>query len=362
MIKLKHVTILLALMLSLSANLFAEGLELYGKIYDENSKFYLINDADLKITISGKESNVEYPKSDKGEYRVIEFDVPNEKDVKIQVNHKDFIQSKAITFKTTSFKQKKDIGMLRKNVFAEISFLKAKKIKQNSEAKIDEAFSLVEVSAEISPKPRYYLFLANTIGKRIKSISENGELPSNMALFISNITDDEAFTKFSKDKKKEFHMKIGYYFSKSKNLSWKLIDLKTCLQSSIEAYDNAIQLSPAQVEPYQGKYLVSSRSQNYLDAINVIENYFNTNDPITSESTIKGLLVDWVDLIRSHTGFQGSKREIKIHKSNAEYKKLWLALYKRLKQYNHYYKNSNITGNKNLQDAHLTSKRIVSNG
>ena len=359
--KLMYLTIILIISLYISTNVAAQGLELYGRVYDGNAKYNSINDADLEIIISGMEPNVEYPKGNNGEYRAIEFNVPSEKNVEIQAYHSEFMQSKDIKFRTTTFKMKKDIRMIRKNAFAEATFLKAKKINQNSNQNIDEAFSLGELSAEIAPRSRYYLFLADIIGNRIKSMPENGELPSNMASFISSIPDDKAFISFSDDKKKEFYTKIGYYFSKSRNLSCKPAGLKTCLQYSIDAYDKAINLSPDEVTPYQGKYLVLRKSNNFLDAIAVIDKYFNTNDPVTSELTIKGLLVDWVDLVRSHTGFKGSEQEIESHKSDEHYKKLWAALYKWLEQYKSYYQNTSITGNKNLQDAYAISKRISSN-
>jgi hypothetical protein len=358
--KHKNTAVLLFLCLLTPADVSAQGIELYGRIYDGNAKFSSINDADLIITISGQEPNeIEYPKNNNGEYRAIEFNVPDEKHIEIHANHSEYIQLENIVFKTTAFKKRQDVRMIRKNTFAETNFLKAKGIRQESSEEIDKAFSLAEQSADLSPRSRYYLFLADTIGNRIKAMPENGELPSNMASFILNIDDDQGFATFPIDVKKEFYIKIGYCFAMSRNLLSKIAGVKTCLQYSIETYDKAIQLSSAEVTSYQGKYLVLRKSENYIDAIGVICDYFSANNKITSELTIKGLFVDWIDLVRVHTGFKGSDQEIAKHKSNEDYKSLWTSLYQRLEQYRKYYQNTNITGNKNLQEAYQISKRIV---
>ena len=341
--------------LLLSSNIIAQGLEIYGRVYDGNAKYNSINDADLIIQISNLEANIKYPIDKKGSYKAIQFNIPYQKEVKITAIHPDYIQENRIEFNTTAFKLKQNIRMIKKNAYAENNYYKAKRLKLTNSNNIDKAFYLTQEAIQLAPRGRYYLFMIDLIGKRLK---KSNELPLNMIEFITNINDDNAFNAMPRSIKKEFFIKEGFYFSKVSNLFSRPDEIKTSLQYAIEAFDNAIKLSPQNVLPYQGKYLVLRKSNNYLDAIDVIKSYFDKNDPIKSELTIKGLLVDWIDLIRLYTDFKGSQQDIEDAKSNTYYKTLWCNLYKRLNEYKNYYKNVKIKGNKNLKNAYITSQRI----
>ncbi|MGV7223177.1 MAG: hypothetical protein ACQ9MH_16810 [Nitrospinales bacterium] len=338
------------------------GLILHGRVYDGNYKFRSINDADIEINISGFEPNVNYPLNKNGEYKVKDFNVRQCHEVKIEAVHSDYVQHKEIIFRTTEYKKKKDIRMIKKNAYSEENYRKAKEINLNSSANIDKAFSLVEESINLSPRSRYYLYLADLIRKRIRLLTESDELPSRMISFIEAIEDDDGFKGFKVNTKEIFYNKIGNGFSMSKHLVSRPTGNKTCLQYALDAFNKSIEISPVSVTNYQAKYLLLRKTGNSLDAIKVIETYFETNDPVDSELVIKGFFVDWIDLIRGHTGFLGSENEIAAHKLNKDYVALWESLLKRLRQYRFYYRNPNIKGNKNIQNALITSSRIVENG
>jgi tetratricopeptide (TPR) repeat protein len=353
---------LVVFVVAISTSVFAAppgGLILTGKVYDGNSKYTLIKDAEIEINISGKHPNVDYPMNNKGEYKVKDFTVRSQHNVKINAIHSEYVQQKPIDFITTNYKKKQNVRMIKKNAFAENNYRKAKRVKLNSDSNVDKAFQIIEEAINLAPRSRYYLYIADLVGNRIKRMNTDGELPINMASFVDNIYFDNDFNGFSKRVKESFFIKVATGFSKSPNLLSRPTGIKTCLQYSIEAYNNAIKISPTSALPIQGKYLLLRKSGNYMDAINTIEDYFLKNNPISSELTIKGLIVDWIGLIKTHTGFVGSEEEIIVHRANSGYVKLWKDLYLRLNQYENYFKNKNIKGNKNIQHVEKMARRII---
>ena len=337
------------------------GLKLRGRVYDGNNKYKGINDAELHIYISDKVPEVKYPINEDGGYYAVRWLVPQMNRVVIEAKHSEYIQSEKIELFTSRWEEKVDVRMSRNNVFAEDNFRRAMGVNLKSCESIDDAFALMIKSIELAPRKRYYVFLADVIGSRFRYMSENDGLPYKMISFLEGIYYDYFFKKIDDDEKCKFFYKIGDHISMSKVPLETTYGSKRLFDYACDAYDNVIKISPHKARGYQGKYLLQKKMQHPLDAIKTIEKFFLYNDSVVSEMTVKGLLVDWVDLIRVFTGFKGSEKEVKNHAKNGEYKKLWHALYITMKKYKNYYNNEEVRGNQNLREAFIIAKRVSTN-
>ncbi|MGF1702452.1 hypothetical protein L4D09_19340, partial [Photobacterium makurazakiensis] len=339
----------------------AADLQLVGRVYDRDNSRTSIIDADLIISVSGKEPDELNYSEENGKYNALSYNRNEPMDVYIHATHPDFILPQEIKFETEEFRETKNIRLKYKPALAEEYYSEASDLMLSSSSPndIEKALLRTKTAIELSPQSRYILFQADNIGRYLYNNNDHNKLPSYITNFSKLAPETEFFQSMPKAMKYEFLLKIGHGFSRAKDLENLADNYRTYLNYSIEAFDAAIKLDPTLATAYQGKYQLQGKVENYFDAISTIEVFFEVNNPVKSERTIKGFLVDWATYLKMATQVKGSNEDIKLVQSNSEYYSLWKNFYNRLEQYQGYFKSKSINGNKNLIDIHRLAYDII---
>ena len=340
------------------------GLHLLGRVYDTDKVNDPINDADLLIYISERPPDqFIYPK-DGGEYVAVSFNLDHQKSVKILATHPKYAQMERIDYITTGFQETQNVRMKYKPAKAEANYLEARALAFNSSSSSDQllkAFDLMQEAITLSPKSRYLLFQADNVGRyvQIQTPESTGVLPLRITDFARPFSQGSFFSDLSEKERYEFYIKLGHGFARTNMLDALADGHRSYLAFAVEAYDAAIKIDSRIAVGYQGKYLIQRDVGNYFDAIDTIRGFFYENDPVKSELTIKGFLVDWVDYLKESTDYEKDDPEIQRIRNTSEYLEAWKELRKRLDQYRGYFRSKTIKGNKNLQDAREIAHVIV---
>ena len=347
-------------LLSPSIAFGATGLEIYGRVYDTDNRQNGIGDADLVVNVSGRLPNRFSYDEATGKFKAIAFHRGTEKSVTITATHRRYVQMEPINYKTHLTKEKRNVRMKDKGAKAEMIYVEARKLSTNrpSTAQVLVAFDLMQEAIILAPKSRYVLFQADNIRRYIASRSPDhvAKLPFEMINFARSASQEDFFSVLTSKQKYDLFLKLGHGFAQPRDLSAIADDHRPYLDLAVEAYDAAIAIQPKVATAYQGKYLAQSKVLAYFDAIDTITKFFDRHEPVRSELTIKGFLVDWIDYLKLATGYD---RDPSTVRNTRKYLEAWEEVQTRLDQYERYFRSTKIRGNKNLQDARKLARAIV---
>jgi hypothetical protein len=354
--------VIVFLVFAFTATEAQEDLQILGRVYDTDQIKKCIDDADLMISVSGRPPDkLTYPKQN-GKYDSLSFNRGRKKNVIIRAVHPKYAQTEKIEYVTDAFKETRNVRMKYKEALAEENYRDAQKIVFNpsiSQSESLKAFQLTQDAINLSPKSRYYLFQADNIGRCIRLGKPAQQLPEQIVNFARLAPEEPSFSKLSEKEKYDFYLKLGHGFAKAEDLNSSADGHRSYLILSIEAYNEAIKIRSEFAEAYQGKYIVQAKAGNYFDAIKTISDFFDKNDPVKTEHTIKGFLGDWSDFVRVATGYNYKKGDMQRIRSTADYFEAWQTLSKRLDQYEKYFFSGKIAGNKKLHDAQRIAHKII---
>jgi hypothetical protein len=229
--------------------------------------------------------------------------------------------------------------------------LKKKDINQ----KFDTLISAISLNSA-QEEPIYkeiYIKMGRLIGTSLK----NGEskLSNSMKNWLNNFDNNSSIKsvtpKRAKVLKESFYKRIASSCNEMINNS-NFSNFENC----IKIYNTIINLDDSAYSFYRGKYLLLGHKGEYGKSINVIIDYFNKNTT-TRDKTLR-LLKDWNLYISLYTKFKGSNADIKEHKENIEYKKIWISFYNVLDNYIKSYGYSKFP--RGLKISYDNAKEIVS--
>lgn len=242
------------------------------------------------------------------------------------VLHPDWTQTQPDTLVPTSAGlYQRTLWIIRQSNLAEVYY------DQSLGASAEKSLRLCLQAIALQARPRYFLGAVNSLGRLLR---EGPPLPVDELRLMRQWRHLPKVAELGNS----LRFDIAWEFATALSRGDMAADVEpsvTLFDLTLEAYEWANEIQPADAKPYQGLYHLQADAGLYADAARSLSEFFQVNSTVTNERTIITFIGDWAYALEQRTGVDDSTDRDAVDLLPVQLRDEWRALVGVMERYRH---------------------------
>jgi hypothetical protein len=259
-----------------------------------------------------------------GKYDIITFEVQAPRNVNYTFRSENYADFQ-LQFSTNTFFEKRNISLLRRTAAAEAAFDRARQDSARHRGDCDkylDDYRQAEYAVNLNRTSRYLDLQAEIVAKCIDA-AKSSALPSFVHDYIDRLKQPDALADLDPLAQSEIFMKVGNALARLLDEIGGAASQPYLVGGALAMFERAVDVNRLSAVPVQAKYQLEKASGRNLEALETIAGFFERNPSIRTETTLLGLLIDWVDSLEVATNYTG-RQDIDSVRSDDFFRRYWV--------------------------------------